>query len=330
MIRNDDDLLRSTAALGDLYAALAALRREYAESSPSTFGLLAEGPLQEIARIQADVDAYAGATIAARQQAPLWIRLVGPKARWGETPASIVTAFLDGLRKGVQSIAGYRASERRLGRPSSELQLACDIEVALFSPGSFEIGVRLPDSDQGEFFPLQLHETVKDALQAFLTAAAWAAQPYPVLADLEASIPEAKSRRVALRAVKPFVPRKHGGVDFVEIYGSELQTIKRIHLTPHSIEVIAHALSESIDESEEAYEGDVREMDLDKKVFRLRNVPNEGEVLCKFTDELLTTAAELFGKRVRVIGMRRSTDSGSKGPLIVTDFEKIETRRTAK
>lgn len=326
MIRNNDDLQRSNAALGDLYAALAALRREYAEASPSTFGLLAEGPLQEITRIQADVDAYVGATLAARQQAPLWIRLVGPKARWGETPASVVTAFLDGLRKGVQSIAGFHASERQLGRPSSELHLACDFEVALFAPGSFEVGVRLPEPDQGDLFPVQLQETAKVALHEFLEAAAWAAKPYPLLKDLEISIPEAKLRRVALRAVKPFIPRKNGGVDFVELYGSELQAIDRIHLSPNSIEVITKALAESIDETEEVVEGEIREMDLDKRAFRLRNVVNQGEVSCKFTDELLDVAAELLGKRVRVIGLRRTTESGIKGMLSVTDIEKIETR----
>lgn len=330
MIRDDNDLLRSTAALGNLYSALAALQREYAGESLATFGLLAEGPLQEIARIQADVEAYTGASLAARQLAPLWIRLVGPKARWGETPTSIITAFLDALRKGVQSIAGYRASERRPGRPSSELQLACDFEVAQFASGSFEVGVRLPESDQKDFFPTQFQEAAEGALQAFLTAASWAARPYPRVEDLETSIPDAPFRRVALRAVKPFIPRKQGGVDFVELYGAVLPGTERIHLTPQSIDIITQALVESVDETEEAFDGDIREMDLDRKTFRLRNVPEEGEIHCKFADDLLTTAAELLGKRVRVIGLRRATTSGAKGALLVTDIEKLETRRVAK
>ena len=327
MIRNDEDLTRSNAALGDLYAAVAVLRREIGSASESSFALLAEGPLYEISRIRADIDAYVGADVVAKQQAPLWIRLVGPKARWGETPASVVTAFLDNLRKGIQSIAGFKATDRKLGRPSSELQLACDLEVALFAPGSFEIGVRLPAPDQGDLFPIQMQQTAKVALHEFLTAAAWAGQPYPQLHQLEALIPEAKSRRIALRAVKPFVPRKQGGVDFVELYGVELLELDRIHLAPNSIDVITKALAESIDEKEEVLEGDIREMDLDKRAFRLRNVPNRGEVPCKFGEELVSTAAELLGKRVRVVGLRRSAESGSVGPLVVTDIEKLETRR---
>ncbi|MGB7540733.1 MAG: hypothetical protein WBM28_01805 [Burkholderiales bacterium] len=327
MIRDDQDLTRANAALGDLYRALAALRREYAETHAPTFTLLAEGPLQEIARIQADIDVYSGASLAAHDQAPLWIRLVGPKARWGEMPASIVTAFLDALRKGVQSIAGFRTSERRAGRPSAELQLACDFEVSLFLPGSFEVGVRLPEPDQREFFPTEFRVVAEAALQEFLVAAEWAGRPNPQLEQLETAIPEAQSRRVALRAIKPFVPRRQGGVDFVDLYGSATARSGRIHLAPGAADSIAKALTESIDESEEVVEGDIREMDLDKRTFRLRNVAEVGEVHCRFGDDLLATASELLGKRVRVIGTRRSTSRGTKGALSVTDLEKLETRR---
>ena len=327
MIRSHDDLLRSLAALGDLHAAVAALRREYAETSMATFALLAEGPLHSIAQIQQDINAFTGANLAAREQAPLWIRLVGPRARWGETPSSVVTAFLDALRKGVQTIASSLAARNNLGRPPTELQLACDFEVALFAEGSFEVGVRLPDPEQGDFFPVQFQESARHALQEFLTTAAWAARPLPLVKDLETLIPEAKARRVALRAIKQFVPRKEGGINFVELYGSDLRSAERIHLTPEASSVITQALAEAVDEKEEVVEGEIREMDLDKRTFRLRNVQGQGDVTCKFGEELLPTAAELLGKRVVAIGLRRTSVSGPKGPLIVTDLEKHETRR---
>ena len=327
MIRSQHDLERSLDALGDLYAAMAALRQEHAESSMPTFGLLAEGPLHSIAQIQQDVDVYTGASAAARQQAPLWIRLVGPRARWGETPSSVVTACLDTLRKGVQSLASSLAAGRNLGRPPAELQLACDFEVALFAEGSFEVGVRLPDPEQGDFFPVQVQEAARTALQEFLAAAAWAARPLPLVRDLEDILPEAKARRVALRAIKQFVPRKDGGISFVELYGTDVQGDQRIHLTPDANAVIAQALAEAVDEREEAIEGEIREMDLDKRTFRLRNVQEQGDVPCKFGEELLPTAAELLGKRVVAIGLRRSAVSGPKGPLVVTDIQKQEARR---
>ncbi len=325
MIRGHDELRRSLAALGDLYSALAALRHEQG-ADPSRFALFAEGPLHAIEQIQREIDEFTGATEARHSHAPLWLRLSGPRARWGETPASVLTAFLDALRKGVQSIAGSIASGANLGRPKSELHSACDFEIALFAEGSFEVGVRLPDPDQGDLFPVQVQDAARTALQEFLTTAAWAARPLPIVQDLEKLLPEPKRRRVALRAIKQLVPRRDGGVHFVELYGDVLQTPNRIHLTPDTSVVLAKALAEAVDEKEESCEGEIREMDLDKRTFRLRPLTSQIEVLCKFGEDLLTTAAELLGKRVRVIGLRRSGESGPKGPLAVTDIDKVERR----
>lgn len=324
MIRNPDDLYRSLEALGDLYAALAALRSEYAETSMQTFGLLAEGPLQAIAQIQREIDAYTGATDAARQQASLWIRLVGPRARWGETPSSVVTAFLDTLRKGVQSIATSLSTGRSIGRPSNELHLACDFEVARFAEGSFEVGVRLPEPEQSDLFPVQAHEAARHALHEFLVAANWAASSLPLNEEIEQLLPEAKARRIALRAIKQFVPRRDGGISFVELSGADVPSGNRIHLSPDASRAIDHALSEAIDEKEEVVEGEIREMDLDKRTFRLRNVSGQADVPCKFGEDLAPVAAGLLGKRVVVIGLRREGESGPRGPLVVTDIEKHE------
>src|SRR5438094_579807 len=105
MISSDRELQQAQEALSDLYRALASLKHEAGENSRS-FALLAEGPLHEIARIQAEIDAYVGVSLL-RYEVPLWLRLVGPRARWGEMPSSVLTAFLDAFRKGVQSVATY-------------------------------------------------------------------------------------------------------------------------------------------------------------------------------------------------------------------------------
>lgn len=326
MIRDEHELSRALDAMGDLQRALAALRREYSQSSPSAFALLAEGPLDEIRRLQLEIDAFTGLTVAERAQAPLWMKLVGPKARWGETPASVVTAFLDALRKGVQSIAGYELWGRTIGRPPGELQSACDLEIALFAPGSFEVGVRLPEPSQGQLVQDQYRAAAKSALDGFLIVAGWASleQPDPIL--LAHAFPDFGKRRLALRAVKPFVPRRQGGIDFVELYGAMLDNASPIHLAPESADRIASELEAAVAEHEESHEGDIREMDLDKRTFRLRNVLDVGEVRCQFPEDLASQATDLLGKRVRLIGTRTVSADGSASMLIVTDIEKIESR----
>lgn len=326
MIRDERELSGALDALGDLQRALAALRREYSKSSPSAFALLAEGPLDEIRRLRAEIDAFTGLTTAERAQAPLWMRLVGPKARWGETPASVVTAFLDALRKGVQSIAGYEIWGRTIGRPPGELQSACDLEIALFAPGSFEVGVRLPEPNQRQLVQDQYRAAAQSALDGFLIVAAWASLEQPDSEQLAQTFPDFGKRRLALRAVKPFVPRRQGGIDSVELYGAMLENAPPIRLVPESADRIAGELEAAVAEHEESHEGDIREMDLDRRTFRLRNIPEVGEVRCQFPEDLSPQATDLLGKRVRLIGTRTVSGDGSVSVLTVTDIEKLESR----
>ncbi len=69
MIVNDAQLDQAVAQLGRMYRAMAALRREVLPVSPSQFALLAEGPLDEIERLEEQINAYTGATLAREQRA---------------------------------------------------------------------------------------------------------------------------------------------------------------------------------------------------------------------------------------------------------------------
>lgn len=60
MITNDVELGQTVAQLERMYRALAALRREVYPINPRQFALLAEGPEEEIRRLQADIDIYTG------------------------------------------------------------------------------------------------------------------------------------------------------------------------------------------------------------------------------------------------------------------------------
>lgn len=322
MIRNDNDLLRAQSALSDLYQVLVALRREIGDANIHAFSLFAEGPLCEIDRLHLEIEEYVGASILRHERASLWLRLVGPMAKWGETSSSILTAFLNSLRTGVQSIAGFNATGRINGRPSIELQKSCDFELVGFVPGSFEVGLRLPEPIQQELFLSGYQFYAADGLKDFLSIAYWVSSSDSIQ-DLTALIGDASKRRVLLRSLKPFVPRRSGGVDFLELSGAIVSEYGVIKITQSAIDRVKEGFDSAISEEEERYEGEIREIDLDKKTFHLRNVEGGGDVLCRFGDELLVIAAENLSQRVRVIGNRIKSNENVKGSFFVVDIEKI-------
>ncbi len=60
MISNDSELGQAIDQMERMYRAIAALRREVYPTSPQQFALMAEGPLDELARLHELVDAYTG------------------------------------------------------------------------------------------------------------------------------------------------------------------------------------------------------------------------------------------------------------------------------
>jgi hypothetical protein len=151
MITNDDQLQQAVERLGCMYRATAVLRAEVLPVNARQFALMAEGPVDEIQRLQAQIDAYTGREAAEEHDADVWLRLYGRDIEWLEVPTTVLTAVLDAFRKGVQMVAQLISSGQVTTRPRRELRRACDMRVVAFRPGSLRVGLRLPERPEVEF-----------------------------------------------------------------------------------------------------------------------------------------------------------------------------------
>ena len=60
MIENDEQLHQAWEALGDLYQAVASYRSKILPSNPRNYVIIAQGPQDEIRRIQGEINEYLG------------------------------------------------------------------------------------------------------------------------------------------------------------------------------------------------------------------------------------------------------------------------------
>ena len=60
MIENDDQLRQACEALSDMYRILASYRAKILPVNPRNYAVLAQGPLEEIRKIQSEIDDYVG------------------------------------------------------------------------------------------------------------------------------------------------------------------------------------------------------------------------------------------------------------------------------
>lgn len=323
MIENQEQLSQAIEQMNRMYRALANLKSEVFPLSSRQFALMAEGPSEEIQALQRDIDLYLGRETIEENSADLWLHICGKEIQWPDTPISVLTAFLNSLRKGLQTTATFIATGRLSTRPTSELKQFCDLRVVSLQTGSLRIGTKLPDEVETNSFNKE-KELAHQALSEYLKVATWLDSEQE-LENLESSILEPQKRRLLLNALKQITPRLRGEIDKVEIYGRLIGSGKKISLTRQTHKRIDQAIDHIVAETVETHLGDLREIDLDNYSFILRNSGDIQEIRCSFEEDLLENAKVALGRRVQVTGVRRVDDNRrSYAILKITRLEFVD------
>jgi hypothetical protein len=243
MITNDEQLNQAVEHLGRMYRAMAALRAEVLPVNARQFALMAEGPVDEIRRLQAQIDAYAGREAAEEYDADVWLRLYGRDIEWPAVPSRVLTAVLDAFRKGIQMVARLISSGQVTTRLGRELGRACDMRVVAFRPGSLRVGLRLPEQPEVEFAVSREKSLGHQALVTYLDVAAWVSSEGDS-PDPAQQIEHAQKPRLLLNALNPLVPRPRGDVEGVEISSRLVPDGRTIRLT----RAVYHRLIQTVDQ----------------------------------------------------------------------------------
>lgn len=329
MITSQEQLNQASIQMGRLYKALAALRIQVEPFNAKAFALLAEGPLSQLRELQQEIDVYVGLSKVYEQQADIWLRLQGPDIIWGNSPSSVLTSFLDALRKGVQTIAEYDVTGKASTRPHGNIRKAADFQLVALAPGSLILGLKIPQAFVQATLPMEgapaAPPDIPRALAEFLDVVVWAASAADA-PELEKHLEDAKRRRLILTLAKAFVPRPRGSVESLEIYGRRVPGGARISVDRTAYERIDVAISRTSAQEQQTFIGTLREIDLDHKNFELRSVQGGGrDVSCEFDEEILETAAAALDHKIKVTGtLRRSGMFLGKQILKVSRLDVID------
>src|SRR5438552_10717954 len=222
MIQNDEQLNQTRVAIAHLEAAVASLKREVLPLNPARIAIMAKPAVDQIRELRSGVEEYVGVTSALSQEAELWMRIEGPEIEIGDTPTSVVTALLDILRRGVQSVAEFLQRGAVGTRPTASMKEACDLRIVGWMPGSVQVGLRLPEIPAERPDVASPVEQAREALSLYLKAASWVASDDDPT-ELERAIPDAERRRLLLNQISQLVPRPRGAAERIELSGRGLR-----------------------------------------------------------------------------------------------------------
>lgn len=318
MIRNEEELKMTRKQLERVEAALAALRVRVHPLNPQRFGLMAEGFVYQIRNLRGEIDEYLGVSEAQAAQVDLLLRLIGPRVHLGSVPTSVVTQMLDQLRQSLAAIGNRVRSgpSWRPGRRHPILEALCDPSIVSWEAGSVRLGLDLPIYVQPSLpgVPGSVEADVAQAAGLLVDGLAVGAT-----GAIPASLKDEDLRRFVLGRVIKLAPSGRGPLAALEVSGRLVQAPEPYRLDSRSRTRIRKEMLRPAPGQVTTEEGTVREIDLDRLSFDLRERPDGREQLrCDFPLELLEEAKAALGQWVLITGtLSRDPTTGKEKSISV-------------
>ncbi|HEV3111473.1 MAG TPA: hypothetical protein VGY99_13360 [Candidatus Binataceae bacterium] len=348
MISNQEQLDQAVKRLGRMYSALASSRTDLSSRNFKTFALMAEGPLNQIRQLEAEIAEYSGAIEARATEADVWIRIDSSESTHAISVLRLC-ATLNGFRLGILDIATYFAkSDSYAGVKASRLRDACDFRVIASEMGSLRLGLEIhkPDSTAGHNGSNLEDTLVARALASYLEVASIISSSAKSLSRIRPVNHGPELEEALLRAVNRLVPRD----GTIELYG-RLVVTGPVRLTRDAKLWIDERLDRDAPERSErpqevpslpdrglvidesvrqklfqgipvTVQGELRRVDLDASSILVRHSEGNRDYECRFEPRLLDKVREAIGREVK-LHLRAAGPNRPFEPVVVADLELV-------
>lgn len=322
MINNHEDFDHVSKQLKRLETILADLRNRLLPHNAQMYELMASGYVQRIAEFRKEIDFYLGIQESQDEvrKADFVVRLVGPAIGSGTAPISVVSHVLDELRKGFQDIYAYNLGYRSTRKLPVDIQQKCDMSLSALMVGSLQVALQRPL----EQITLFSEESDFDkTAQLYLKAAKWACEKTPTEV-IKQELPNDELRDVIMKSVLRIIPKNSKKLNLLHIYGPLVKENIYLNVTSRNY-LINNISNKSEEEVICSFKGRIREVDLDKGSFRMRDISddeNTVEVIGFVNETLLDDLKEALDELAIIKGVLIGENTYTKS-LKVRYIEKL-------
>lgn len=322
MITNNEELRQTREQLLCLEQNLESLYHEVYYINSARFYLMAEAYIDHIHDLRSQIDQYIGIAGYQDNVVDIWLRLIGPSAQLGVTSVSLLIKILDNFRKGVRNIAVAITDQipSRGMRIEKSIEASCDFVIAGLKPGSLQVGLDTPPEQQLDLLS-NVADPAKRAINIFMDIVQWT-----MSTDLTQQLPDfikdLSARDFILRQVLNVAPSANVPVNAIEFSGSLIRKPCLPKLTRESRKRLTKLIVAQPGGETLKAVGVIREIDLDKLTFFLRERPNnEPQINCKVIEDIIDEARNALGKEVEVEGVVSRYKNGRVRFLLVKTLE---------
>jgi len=302
MIANDEQFAVVKEQAARLERALESLAREVRPKGERQFRIFAEGYVDQLAVLRADMDEYLGLTAVKNPEPDVEVAIEGPEAALGDTRVSAVTKLADRFRRALRTTAesvreSLPAADRQ-NLTDDFLNLLCDPPLQAVAPGSVRVQLGSPHVQVGK----DVYDRSLELLSVVVRSVSGDAEATAHLKKL--SLTEQKA---AYTAAMILAPEKGDLAEQVGLGGRFLGPTKHVQLTTATRKRVVRALSHLARQTEKrTVEGVIREVDLDRRLFTLREADTGVSIeRCKYSKMLDAAVAASLNVPVEVTGIRK-------------------------
>lgn len=326
MIKDKKELELSREALLNLETALQSLKEKIEPINKELFIAMSQDYFADISRIRCEIEEYLGFPEIERFSLPIWITLEGRGLTTSNFSLPLLSNWTSKLRKVVQNIIMYtRTYGDILSLPI--LSKITDFRCVKILPGSIKLGLQTPDIYKDDlFFDKWLEENrpIEKALEILF-------EYIKHINDFENSdqlidwINSQSDRNFYLGQLLSLAPSSKSIVSTIKFDGALLPDNKQLSLDRNSRTLIKGIFEKSFEQPILELEGNIREIDLDKRRIILRDVEGyEGDLYCLVPNLLLDTSMKSLSARVKITGTRKNLAT----PIIIINIEPLITNDT--
>lgn len=303
MIKCYEEKKHAENRIHKLEKILLSLKEQLLPEREDQYKAMAAVYVRQIREIREAIDAYTGLELFNIKKSDINIHIEGPIIRYGAAPVSVVSSFLNNFRK---TLINFYATLNNLNyktRPPKDIAALSDFQLDAFQPGSINLSLSLP-SQQTSIFE---SKNIENSLDAYFKIIKWAHyDDESYINDIDDSIRE----KLLINVMRTLPDDKN--IDRITFFGNALNSHEKITVNKRAKQKIIDTLNKSNEEVQMvSIKGCVRELDLDRYTFLLRNISDSSirEVKCKISDDIVEDIKEYFDSTVAVTGYKKDKEN---------------------
>ena len=293
MIRNYEEKVYAENRIAKLEKILLSLKEDLLPDREEQYKAMAKVYVSKIRVLREEIEEFTGMSLLNMKRRDLNLHIVGPAIDYGVAPVSILTKYLADFKSALQQI--YISLYG--GTVNNYISKLFDMGLYEYNPGSINVSLQF-ENQQISLLENNDNSKITHTLDVYFKIIQWMnTDDILYIRDMS----EEQLRNIVANMIKTMPDNKK--IRSISFESDRVDIKTPVTVTSGHKKKMKEYIS-SVSNEYVIIVGDMRELDLDKNTFWIRNIGDTNQTQkCKFKREMLEDIANCLGYKVTVEGI---------------------------